>query len=80
MSLDGQKRDLNRGDRLFIPRGSVHGFENVGPQDVRALAVLTPGSIGKRYFEEMATHVNVPGKPDVGKLKEIMLRHGLVPA
>jgi len=24
--------------------------------------------------------VNVPGKPDLAKIKEIMLRHGLVPA
>ena len=35
---------------------------------------------GRRYFEEMAELINVPGKPDGAKLREIMMRHGLVPA
>ena len=80
MSLDGQKRELGPGDSLFVPRGAVHGFENLAPTTARSLAVLTPGSIGRRYFEEVAAAVNVPGKPDLATVKEIMLRHGLVPA
>jgi hypothetical protein len=44
------------------------------------LSVLTSGSIGRGYFEEVAQEVNVAGKPDLAKVKEIMLRHGLVPA
>jgi len=79
MSLDGQKRELRKGDSLFVPRGSVHGFENVQSEVARSLAVLSPASIGRRYFEEIATVVNVPGKPDLATVKEIMLRHGLVP-
>jgi hypothetical protein len=35
---------------------------------------------GRRYFEEIAQVVNVSGKPDLAKVKEIMLRHGLVSA
>jgi hypothetical protein len=42
--------------------------------------VLTPGAIGRGYFEELAGEVNVSGKPDLAKIKEIMLQHGLVPA
>ena len=42
--------------------------------------MLNPGTIGRRYFEEIAQVVNVPGKPDLSKVKEIMLRHGLVSA
>lgn len=80
MSLDGQKHELGPGDSLFVPRGAVHGFENLAPTKARSLAVLTPGSIGRRYFEEVAAAVNVPGKPDLATVKEIMLRHGLVPA
>jgi quercetin dioxygenase-like cupin family protein len=79
MSLDGQKRALGPGDSLFVPRGAVHGFENPGPETARSLAVLTPGSIGRRYFEELAAEINVAGKPDLAKVKDIMLRHGLVP-
>lgn len=79
-TLDGQKHELRPGQSLFVPRGSVHTHENVHPDTARSLIVMTPGSIGKRYFEEVAHEVNVPGKPDLAKIKEIMLRHGLVPA
>jgi hypothetical protein len=44
------------------------------------MVVLNPGSIGRRYFEEIAEVVNVPGKPDLARVREIMARHGLVPA
>jgi len=80
MRLDGETRELVAGDSLFVPRGRVHGFENLHPGPVRSLAILSPGSIGRRYFEEVAAEVNMPGKPDLARVKEIMLRHGLVPA
>ncbi len=79
-TLDGRRHELRTGDSLFLPRGSVHHHENLHPETARALIVLTPGSIGRRYFEEIAAAVNVPGKPDPAKVEEIMLRHGLVPA
>ena len=79
-TLDGAKHELSRGDCLFVPRGSVHTHENLHSDTARALIVMTPGSIGRRYFEEVAEQVNVPGKPDLARVKEIMLRHGLVPA
>jgi mannose-6-phosphate isomerase-like protein (cupin superfamily) len=78
--LDGQKHKLRSGQSLFIPRGSVHTHENFHSGTARVLIVMTPGSIGRSYFEETAREVNVPGKPDLARIKEIMLRHGLVPA
>jgi quercetin dioxygenase-like cupin family protein len=79
VTSDGQSRELGVGEAIFIPRGSVHHHENRHPGTARALVVLTPGSIGRRYFEEMAEVINVAGKPDLARAKEIMLRHGLVP-
>jgi len=79
-TLDGHKHELRSGQSLFIPRGGVHTHENLHAGTARALIVMTPGSIGRSYFEETATAVNVPGKPDLARIKEIMLRHGLVPA
>jgi quercetin dioxygenase-like cupin family protein len=79
-TLDGQKHELGPGDAVLIPRGRVHHHENPHAGTARALVVLTPGSIGRRYFEEVAEAVNAPGKPDPARLQEIMLRHGLVPA
>ncbi len=79
-TLDGARHELRSGDSLFVPRGKVHGFDNLHPEPARSLSVLTPASIGRRYFEEIAAEVNVPGKPDLARVKEVMLRHGLVPA
>ena len=79
-TLDGHKHELRAGHSLFVPRGSVHTHENLHGETAPSLIIMTPGSIGKRYFEEVAREVNVPGKPDLAKVKEIMLQHGLVPA
>ncbi|MFC0218965.1 cupin domain-containing protein [Pseudochelatococcus lubricantis] len=79
-TLDGQRHELRTGESLFVPRGSTHTHENLHDETARSLVVLTPGLIGRRYFEEIAAEVNVPGKPDLARIKEIMLRHGLVPA
>lgn len=80
VTVDSQKRELRAGDTIFIPRGSVHHHENLHEGTARALAVMTPGSIGQGYFEEIAEVINVPGKPDLARAREVMLRHGLVPA
>ncbi|WP_327212208.1 cupin domain-containing protein [Rhizobium beringeri] len=77
--VDGQTREIRSGDAIFIPRGAVHHHENLHDGTAKVLATITPGTIGRRYFEEIAEVVNVPGKPDLGKANEIMLRHGLVP-
>ena len=76
---NGQKHAVTPGDSVFIPRGAVHQHENLHAETARALIVLNPGTIGRRYFEEIAQAVSGPGKPDPAKLQEIMLRHGLVP-
>ena len=58
----------------------MHGFNNLQSVDAKALAVVTPALIGPDFFVEMAAIVNAGGPPDMAKLKETMLRHGLVPA
>ena len=74
---DGIKYDIGPGDSLFIARGRVHNHENLTSRKARGLVVMNPGTIGRRYFEEIAQAVNVPGKPDLAKVQAIMLRHGL---
>ncbi|MBS1567866.1 MAG: cupin domain-containing protein [Bacteroidetes bacterium] len=79
-TVDGKRHDIQPGGTLFIPRGAVHGFDNHGDTDARALAVITPGLLGPNYFKEMAEVLNAGGPPDVAKLKQVMQRHGLVPS
>jgi len=79
-TINGQAVDLAAGDTCFIPRGAVHGFNNLTPARAKALAVVTPALIGPEYFREMAAIVNAGGPPDMEKIKAVMTRHGLVPA
>lgn len=79
-TVNGEKREIRAGESLLIPRGAVHHHENLGGETSRTLFVLNPGSIGRAYFEEIAKAVAGSGKPDPARLKDIMLRHGLVPA
>lgn len=78
-TVDGVAHEIGPGQSRFIRRGCVHIHENRHPQTARALVVMTPGSIGRAYFEEIAAAIAGAGPPDIGKIKEIMLRYGLVP-
>lgn len=78
--VDGRSQTVGPGDAVFVRRGSVHHHENRGEGLARALIVMTPGSIDRRYFEELAAAINVAGKPDLEHVKTIMLRYGLVAA
>lgn len=78
-SVDAQTRDLQPGEWMSTPRGSVHGFRNGGSQTARALVVLTP-DIGAAYFREVAAVVNAGGPPDRAALVAVMSRYGLTPA
>ena len=79
-TVEGKPMDIGPGETCFISRGAVHGFNNLKPSDVKALAVITPALLGPDFFKETAAIVNAGGPPDVEKLKAVMLKHGLVPA
>jgi quercetin dioxygenase-like cupin family protein len=79
-AVDGKVVRVGPGESCFIPRGVVHGFKNLESTDAKALAVVTPALIGPDYFKEIGAIVNAGGPPDLAKMKETMLRHGLVPA
>lgn len=77
--LAGRDVELGPGESLFIPRGAVHGFRNDTQEAATCLCILTPGVLGPGYFRELAALV-AGGVPDPARMREVMLRHGLVPA
>ena len=77
--VDGKELDRGQGEHIFIPRGAVHVFENRGDEVAVALTVLTPDLIGRDYFRELSDLFQAGGPPDPAKVREIMLRYGLVP-
>ena len=77
-TVEGKTVDIGPGESCFIPRGAVHGFNNLMQTDVKALAVITPGLLGPDFFKEAAVIVNAGGPPDIAKLDAVMAKHGLV--
>jgi quercetin dioxygenase-like cupin family protein len=80
VTLDGVAHPLKAGDALFVPRGAVHRFDNFGVGEARALITLTPGTAGKRYFEDVAAVMNAGGPPDMAQVKAVMAKYGLIAA
>ncbi|MCZ7640929.1 MAG: cupin domain-containing protein [Verrucomicrobia bacterium] len=78
-TVEGKPVDIGPGETCFIPRGAVHGFNNLKPTAVKALAVITPALLGPDFFKEAAAVVNAGSPPDVEKLRGVLLKHGLVP-
>ena len=77
--IDGRDVELRPGETVFIRRGVVHGFRNDTPSPASCLCILSPGILGPAYFREMAALIG-GGPPDPAKMKETMLRYGLIPA
>ena len=78
-TVEGKTVEIGPGGSYFIPRGAVHGFNNLRQTNVKALAVITPALLGPDFFREAATIVNAGGPPDLKKLGAVMAKHGLVP-
>jgi len=79
-TVEGKTIDIAPGETCFIPRGAVHGFNNLNQEDAKALAVITPALLGPIFFKEVAEIVNAGGPPDLEKLKLVMAKYGLIPA
>jgi quercetin dioxygenase-like cupin family protein len=77
--IDGKDIDLAPGETVFIKRGVVHGFTNRSTEPATCLCTLSPGVLGPQYFKDMAELLSA-GAPDPAKMKETMLRYGLIPA
>ena len=79
-TVEGKPVDIGPGETCFIPRGAVHGFNNLKQTDVKGLAIITPALLGPDFFKEAAAIVSAGGPPDVEKLNAVLLKYGLVPA
>lgn len=78
-TVNGKAIDIGSGDVCFIPRGAVHGFNNLQQTDAKGLSLITPALLGPIFFKEVAEIVNAGGPPDLEKLGSVMAKHGLVP-
>lgn len=78
-TVDGTPIEVGPGQALCIPRGAVHRFDNLGTQDVKQLAVISPAIMGPAYFKEAAEVIKAAAgrPPDRMKMMEVFRRHGM---
>jgi quercetin dioxygenase-like cupin family protein len=77
-TVDGKDIPVRPGDGLFIKRGVAHGFRNETTAPATCLSILAPGALGVAYFREIAA-LATQGAPDLARMKDVMLRYGLIP-
>src|SRR5512137_534517 len=78
-TVDGTPIEVGPGQALCIHRGALHRFDNLGNQDAKQLAVITPAIMGPAYFREAAEVIGAAGggPPDRVKMTEVFRRHGM---
>ena len=70
------------GEFVFISRGVVHGFKNVGQEPARCLGIVTPGGLAEKLLTglgEPAKSETLPplpeGPPDVERIAAIVSKY-----
>ena len=78
MRLGNEVITANGGDFVNVPKGTVHGFKNVGTQPAKMVVSFIPGGFEK-YFEEVftpATDRNAAPPPVTEALIQKMIAAG----
>jgi len=75
-TVDGTPIEVGPGQALCIPRGAVHRFDNLGSENVKQLALVTPAIRGPAYFREAAEVIAAAagGPPDRARMVEVFRR------
>ena len=81
-TVDGKPIEVGPGQALCIPRGAVHRFDNLGTEDAKQLAIISPAILSPAYFREAAEVIDAAGggPPDRAKMMEVFRRHGMTMA
>ena len=74
--IDGDWRELGPGRAAFMPRGVVHAFKNVGDKPSRMLLTTTPSGFEK-FFARCAEEFAKPGAPNMSRIMQIGVEHGI---
>jgi quercetin dioxygenase-like cupin family protein len=73
---DGQWREVDPGTVLFLPKGKVHTYKNIGDQPCRMLVSASPSGF-EIFFARCAEEFNKPGGPDMQRILAISAEHGI---
>ncbi len=62
---DGHTMRAGVGSLVYVPKGNLHAYKNVGDKPGRMLVSHTPGGLHERFFEEIGEQAQDKSKPPV---------------
>ncbi len=68
--------EVDPGGTVFVPRGQLHTFRNVGDKPSRMLLSTTPAGFDV-FISRCAEEFAKPGGPDMHRVFEIAAEHGI---
>jgi mannose-6-phosphate isomerase-like protein (cupin superfamily) len=77
--IEGEQFQVGPGQKLIIPRGTVHSYSNFHTGTARMMCLLTPGIVGPEYFRELAAAFQPDSPPDIAEISNVMARYGVIP-
>ena len=60
---DGHTMRAGTGSLVYVPKGNLHAYKNVGTTPGRMLVSQTPGGLHERFFEEIGQEAQDKFKP-----------------
>jgi len=74
--LGGEWREVPMRTVVFLPRGTVHTFRNIGDRPLVMLTHTAPSGF-ETFFARCAAEFAKPGPPDMARIVEISAEHGI---
>jgi quercetin dioxygenase-like cupin family protein len=75
-NVEGNWTELGPGGAVFLPRGSVHCYRNIGETPSQHWIITTPSGF-ENFFERCADEFAKPDGPDMTEIVEISRQHGI---
>ena len=74
--VDGRWTEVGPGGVVYLPRGTVHCYRNVGTTPSHQWIITTPAGF-ERFFARFADELARAGGPDMSRIVSISLEHGI---
>lgn len=74
--VKGEWVEPGEGAAVYVPRGNVHAFKNVGATPSRMWIMTSPSGF-ETFFARCAAEFGKPGGPDMPAVMKISAEHGI---
>lgn len=64
--IEDVKIEAGPGSLLYVPKGNLHAFENVGETTGKLMMSQTPGGLHERFIEELGEETREPKPGEAG--------------